>query len=274
MEETYTVITGSLGGIGSAFALECAQLNRNLILIDCLPNGNDLLRFIKARFPINAVYLDYDLVDEGARSEFSKYLDQNQIAINSLINIVGREYEGPFLGRTREEILHQIRLNMEVMVDLTYIVLNHRSTIDRVFLVNVASLAGFFPMPFKSLYAATKRFIIHFSLGLREEIRSFGNVTVLCPSGLPTNPESMRKIFLQGFWGKVTAMETSDVVHQTMRKVQRNTPVYIPGIPSRVMVWLASLLPEHWLAYYLGRRWGKRQVQLELWRMLQKNHGQ
>lgn len=272
MKETYTIITGALGGIGSAFALDCARLGRNLILIDCIPNGEEIIQFIQSRFSIKLLYLNYDLAKEDARSDFFDHINQNQFLINGLINVVGREYEGAFLDRTREEILHQTRLNMEAMVDLTYSSLNNRNPDERFLLVNIASLAGFFPMPYKSLYAATKRFIISFSLGLREEIRDFGNITVLCPSGLPTNAESMRKIFLQGFWGKVTSQETADVVQRTMRKVQRNVPIFVPGLLSKLMVWLASPIPETWLAHFLGRRWSKRQDQLDLWRMLQNNH--
>ena len=53
-------------------------------------------------------------------------------------------------------------------------------------LINVCSLAGFFPMPYKATYAASKRFLLDFSRALREEIKSFGTVTALCPSGMPT----------------------------------------------------------------------------------------
>jgi hypothetical protein len=91
------------------------------------------------------------------------------------------------------------RLNVEAMIDLSLFALVQRNRTSRFHLVNIASLAGYFPMPSKALYAATKRMIIQFSLGLREEIRGFGNVTVLCPVGVPTHAEVTRKIFLQGF---------------------------------------------------------------------------
>ena len=116
--------------------------------------------------------------------------------------------------------------------------------------------------------------IIQFSLGLREEIRGFGNVTVLCPVGVPTHAEVMRKIFLQGFWGKITSHDVSLIVHKTMDKVENNKPLYIPGLANKLLVWISQLIPLSWTARYLGRRWGHKQADLDVWRLSnsQGNH--
>lgn len=272
MEDVYTIITGALGGIGSAFALECARRGRNLLLVDIHEQADDLVGFLLNQFQIKIQYHPCDLTDHSARAELIHLLNHQQIKLNGLINVVGKEIEGAFIDRSREEILHLIKLNIEALIDLSLAALKLHDDSQHFFLVNVASLAGFFPMPYKSLYAATKRFIINFSLGLREEIREFGNVTVLCPSGLPTTAESMRKIFLQGFWGKITAQETYTVVRRTMDKVQRNVPIYIPGFPNKLIAWFANLLPDAWIAAYLRKRWGEKQVHLDLWQIVDKNH--
>jgi uncharacterized protein len=49
-------------------------------------------------------------------------------------------------------------------------------------------MTGFRPIPYASLYAATKAFTISFSMALAEEVRQYGVVVVtLCPGGTPTN---------------------------------------------------------------------------------------
>ena len=54
-------------------------------------------------------------------------------------------------------------------------------------------------MPVKATYAASKRFLLDFSLALREELRGLGaTVTVLCPAGLPNHPECIQAIEAQG----------------------------------------------------------------------------
>ncbi len=272
MEDIYTMITGAMGGIGSAFALECARRGRNLLLVDIHAQADDLISFLLDQSQVKIKYHPCDLSDQSDRAELISLLNQQQVKLNGLINVVGKEIEGAFIDRSRQEILHLIHLNIEALTDLSLAALKLREVSQRFLLVNVASLAGFFPMPYKSLYASTKRFIINFSLGLREEIREFGNVTVLCPSGLPTTPESMRKIFIQGFWGKITAQETNKVVSRTMDKVQRNVPIYIPGFSNKLIAWFANLLPEPWIAAYLRKRWGEKQAHLDLWRIVDKNH--
>jgi hypothetical protein len=199
-----------------------------------------------------------------------KNLRQKQITFSGLINIVGQEFEGPFLERSREDVLYMLQLNLGTMVDLTHTILKMRDETSRFLLVNVASLAAYFPMPYKAVYAATKRFVLNFSLALRKEIKDFGNVTVLCPGGLPTNSEAMKKIFLQGFWGKITAHDTATVARKTLGAVLKNKAVYTPGFPNRFLVGLSRLLPDPWVADYLSRRWSRKMDGLDLWRLTQK----
>jgi hypothetical protein len=266
----YFLITGALGGLGSAFALELAQEGQNLILVDKIPIEPEIAAYLSTRYGVQIGYYSCDLSDAIDRQTLLKTLDNSGCCIRGLINIVGREVEGPFLSQTREDMLNLMNLNMAAAVDLAHWSLNHRDEAERFLIINVASLAGFFSMPQKAVYAASKRFLITFSLALREEIKAFGNVLALCPAGLPTSPESMRKIFLQGFWGRITAQETAVVVRKSIQKARKNRPLYIPGISSRLLVWLARFLPGHWVSAYLARRWGKAQENLAFWRMTER----
>ena len=55
-------------------------------------------------------------------------------------------------------------------------------------IINVASTAGFQPVPFMATYAATKAFVLSFSEALWEENRPHGiQVMALCPGVTETN---------------------------------------------------------------------------------------
>ena len=55
-------------------------------------------------------------------------------------------------------------------------------------IINVASTAGFQPVPFMATYAATKAFVLSFSEALWEENRPYGiKVMALCPGVTDTN---------------------------------------------------------------------------------------
>ena len=162
MDNTYTIITGGLGGLGSAFADECARLGKNILLIDRHPDANALISHLQRKYNVDIRYVCCDLaIVESRQTLFSTIKDEN-LLFNGLINIVGQEIEGPFLDRSRDELLYMLQLNNEAMVDLSHEILNLREPNQRFMLVNIASMAGFFPMSNKSLYAASKRFIINF----------------------------------------------------------------------------------------------------------------
>ncbi len=87
-------------------------------------------------------------------------------------------------------------------MDVTHALLVHTDPSIPFWIITVSSLAAFFPMPVKATYAASKRFLLDFSLALREELRAVGaTVTVLCPAGLPTCERSIRGIEAQGWIG-------------------------------------------------------------------------
>ena len=270
MNSPYMLITGGLGGLGTAFAMECAQRGYNLLLVDRHPEADTIINFLKERYSVNIQYLSCNLADPDARKTLLEEIQARHMVFSGLINVVGQEFEGRFLERSREEIFYMLQLNLLVMVDLTHEILAMREEANRFLLVNVASLAAYFPMPYKALYAATKRFILNFSLALRKEIEDFGNVTVLCPGGLPTNSEAMKKIFLQGFWGKMTAHDTATVARKTLDYVKRNKAVYTPGLSNKLLVGLSRLLPETWLTAYLSRRWSEKMDHLDLWRLTEE----
>jgi short-subunit dehydrogenase len=149
-----------------------------------------------------------------------------------------------------------IRLNIEGTLEMTHALLTWRDPLQTFRVINVASLAAFSPMPVKATYAASKRFLLDFSLALREEIRGLGaSVTVLCPAGLPTTPECIQAIDAQGWIGQITTQDIGRVADQTLNAALNGEAVVIPGLINQVMQKLGSLIPSFILVSAIGRRW-------------------
>jgi len=135
-----------------------------------------------------------------------------------------------------------LRLNVEAPVELTHGLLGLRAGDGTFHVVNVASLAAFYPMPYKATYAASKRFLLDFSLALREELRGQGvTVTTVCPAGMPTTPECIAAIEAQGLMGQLTTLNTGSVAARTLDAAVAGRPVYIPGALNRFLCALDSL---------------------------------
>jgi hypothetical protein len=111
-------------------------------------------------------------------------------------------------------------------------------------------------MPVKATYAASKRFLLDFSLALREEVHDMGaSVTVLCPAGLPTTQECIQGIEAQGWVGQLTTQNIGLVAHQTINAALAGQAVVIPGFANQMLKSLGGLVPRRVLVYLIGRRW-------------------
>ncbi len=113
-------------------------------------------------------------------------------------------------------------------------------------------------MPVKAVYSATKRFLIQFTLALREEFPiDEVTFTVVTPAGMPTTQQAIRGIRAQGFLGKLTMMNVGDVAAKTIDHAMAGKAVYVPGFINQVARFVSGLLPETTRARMIGHHWKK-----------------
>jgi short-subunit dehydrogenase len=250
-------ITGATGGLGKAFAVECAGRGWDLYLTDLHQDRLALLAgSLHNTYGVGIDYLACDLTDPDGRAGLFATLRQKAVDFTFLINVAGLDYEGPFLDRSRDELRSIIRLNVEATLEVTHAILEIANPAVPLHVIIVSSLAAFYPMPVKATYAASKRFLLDFSLALRDEIRSRGaTVTALCPAGLPTTQSSLRSIQSQGLMGQLTTQDIGAVAAQAIEAALRDRPVVIPGALNRLLQIAGSLVPPRSLAAFIGRRW-------------------
>ena len=108
--------------------------------------------------------------------------------------------------------------------------------------LNVASTAGFQPVPFMATYAATKAFVLSFSEALWEENRLHGiKVMALCPGVTETNffaASRMQRPPVR------TAQTPEEVVEVGLRALRRSKGSVISGWTNRLMVETERLVPR------------------------------
>jgi short-subunit dehydrogenase len=250
-------ISGATGGLGKAFAVECASRGWDLYLTDLQTEKLAILaNGLMNAYGVDVRYRECDLTDLPSRSRLFDSLQAEGPRFWALINIAGVDFEGPFSDQTREAIRTIVRLNIEATLDVTHVLLECRDPSRTFRIINVASLAAFYPMPVKATYAASKRFLVDFSIALRDEVRGRGaTVTVLCPAGMPTTPGSLQGIEAQGLMGQLTTQNIGAVASRTLDCALHGRPVVIPGILNRLLQFAGSLVPPTSLASLIGKRW-------------------
>jgi short-subunit dehydrogenase len=256
-DKSLILITGATGGLGKAFAVECASRGWDVVLTDLRREPlEQLAGSLRGTYGVRALTLACDLTDAGARAGLFQQFASERLRFWGLINVAGTDFEGPFYEQSCQQIRTIVRLNIEGTLDVTHAIMAYRDPQAPFRIINVASLAAFYPMPVKATYAASKRFVLDFSLALRNELRETGaSVTVLCPAGLPTTQECIRAIEAQGLLGQITTQNIGAVACQTLNAALRGEALVIPGRLNRFIQMAGSLLPTGLVVELIGWRW-------------------
>ena len=258
--KSYLLITGATGGLGSAFAAESAKRGFDLVLTDLSQSGEGFAQRLAATYGVEVQYHACDLTSDEARTGLFAKLAEAGNCFWGLINVAGLDYEGAYAEIQRSQALRVLKVNLLANMDMTHEILQMRDPARTFRLINVCSMAGYYPMPFKATYAATKRFLLDISLALREEIKDFGTVTALCPGGMPTTEECMRAIFAQGYRGWATTVDPQKVAASTLNHALHGRAVYIPGFANKLLQAVSTLVPTSLKVHYVAARWRKAQA--------------
>jgi uncharacterized protein len=255
--QSMVFISGATGGLGKAFAVECASRGWSLFLTDIRPDRLETLAHgLRYTYGVRVLAEACDLTDADSRAGLFAAIRQRGLRFWGLINVAGVDFEGPFQERDRDQIRTIVRLNIEATLDVTHAILDCADPARVLRIITVSSLAAFYPMPVKATYAASKRFLLDFSLALRDEMRDHAaTVTALCPAGLPTTPACLKAIEAQGLMGQLTTQNIGRVAADTVDHALAGHAVYIPGLLNRMLHVLGALVPPSLLAHMVGQRW-------------------
>ncbi|MEN6570421.1 MAG: SDR family NAD(P)-dependent oxidoreductase [Anaerolineaceae bacterium] len=259
MRPQTVLITGAAGGLGKAFALECASRGWNLVLTDRSESLiNTLAESLERGYGIRVQTFACDLTDPVKREDLFRQVVSTGTRLTMLVNVAGIDHEGTFMAQTSQQIQEILRINVEAPLAMIHTAVQYRDRRSAFRIINVASLAAFYPMPSKATYASSKRFLLNFSMALNQEFKEMNaTVTALCPAGLPTTPECIKAIDAQGLAGALTTVDTGRAAYLTLEASLQGKPVVIPGFFNRLIHLAGSLVPANLLAAIIGKRWGE-----------------
>ena len=254
----YTFISGATGGIGKAFAVECAKLGFNLYLTG---RSKDKLEDLKRELlDINkdlSIYtFQCDLTSEKERKDLVDFAENNNLTFNRIINVAGIDTQKAFMDYTREKVLSQLQVNALSITDLTYMLLNHRC--DNTEVITISSMSGQSPMPYFAIYSASKNYLTNLFTALHYELKDKGvKVTAVLPGGVYTRPDIVEEIKSQGVWGKLSAKSPEFIAQKSLKAVRKNKVKYIPGFFNKLLNFIMKIIPKPIVLRFIARRWKK-----------------
>jgi short-subunit dehydrogenase len=240
------VITGASRGIGEAFAHLLASDGLRLVVVG--RNEGELNRVagvVTARHSASVLPIVLDLGEPGAGAAFAEELARRGLEPDIVINnagygLLGRAAELPIKTQTA-----MVDLNVRTVTDLSLRFLPRMIEKRAGGIINVASLASYFPGPHMAVYYATKAYVLSFSEALASEVSGSGvTVTALCPGVVPTGFQARAGMDDLTAFRRVPKMSAEAVARAGWEGFLRRDRVVLPGAATALMAWTSRLTPR------------------------------
>jgi short-subunit dehydrogenase len=244
-QENFALITGASRGLGMAFARALAGRHYNLVLVARSPEPlHAFASELRRSTPASVIDIQVDLSTPGAGQILAEQLSSGDIPINLLVNNAGFGLRGEFRSLSLLRQLEMLRLNNQAIVELTYSLLPGMLERRQKGIINVSSTAGFQPIPFASVYSATKAFLTTFSLALEQELRDAGvTVVTVCPGRLSKNQSGVSEQPARGKWAGIY-QSPDEVVEEALRVLANGGGLTVPGALNKFSVFAQRLIPR------------------------------
>ncbi|MDA3886728.1 MAG: SDR family NAD(P)-dependent oxidoreductase [Candidatus Delongbacteria bacterium] len=243
------IITGASSGFGVEFAKQIDQ-KFDLDEIWLIARRQEKLNST-AKLLLNAkgVVIKADLSTPEGINLIKTLLDTSQPEVKVLINNAGFGRTEKFEDSNEDYNESMIDVNVKAPVMLTKLSLSFMNTES--YVINVASSAAYAPLPYFSVYAATKAFLLSFSYSLNEELKSRNiSVTAVCPG--PASTEFFKSLTEK----KVNGFNIQDpikIVRKAIKDSMKRKSVSIYGYEMNFLRVVSKVLPRKILAYFSGK---------------------
>jgi short-subunit dehydrogenase len=236
------VITGASSGIGTEIARGLARRGFPLILVARRRERLDeLADQVTNEFSVGAEVLPLDLSDAESREKLADRLRNDAIA--GLCNSAGFGTSGRFYELPFERESEQVTLNALTLMELTRAALPGMIERGAGAVLNIASIAGFQPIPYMAVYSATKAFVLTFSEAVQEELHGTGvSVTALCPGPVPTEWAEIASA--ERFSIPLAQVSPHDVAEAAIEGMLAGRRSVVPGLVPKFVSTGGRLLPR------------------------------
>jgi len=252
------LVTGASTGIGYAIAKELARRGANLI-VSATARSEDKLHELSSEIKdlgseCHIFLEDLSKLNSG-RSLYDQIKLQN-LHVDLLINNAGYGRWGTFHEVEMEDYADMIQLNITSLSELSHLFIPDMISKGEGGVINVGSVASLTPVPYSSVYAATKAYVLSLSEGLRYEYRNSNiRIMALLPGATVSNfgqVATAKSDKLRERLNKRTKRSATGTVFQTSHEVAvecldgftKDKQFIIPGKGNRRTALITKLMPR------------------------------
>lgn len=244
--KTIAVITGASGGIGREFARRISEYGK-VDEVWAIARSADKLAALKDILPYPVKPVPFDLSKSENFEEYARILAEEKPFIKLLVNCSGFGKFAEMEDVPLSENLNMINLNCAAVTAMTQTSLPYMGKGSDI--IQIASVAAYQPVPYISVYAATKAYVLSFSRALNREVRSRGiHVMAVCPFWTKTDffDRAINKNDGKTVVKKYSVMyEPAQIVSRAYRDIKKkNKDVSMYGTVTKLQTISSKLFPH------------------------------
>jgi short-subunit dehydrogenase len=255
------VVTGASSGIGKAFAHYFASQGFDMLITGRRKEKiEEVAKEIRSEYGVNAEVILADLSVGGDLSGLLQAVgSKNNIAV--LVNNAGYGMDRSFIEDAIERQLTMVEVHVNAPLMLIHKVLPQMMERKAGIIINVSSLAAYFPAPGNTIYAGTKSFLKTFTESLHFEVSRQGiHVQCLCPgytySDFHRDGRGIKTNLMP--W-----MQPDEVVRYSLKCLEKGMVTCVPGFWNRFLVRMVTFLPRslyYRIAFKMGNAFTRRKT--------------
>jgi len=180
---------------------------------------------------------------------------KNLPPLSGVILNAGITSVGPFRSGSFETDSKLIQTNVAANIQLIRELLPALKASQGRILI-IASLGGMTPLPYQSVYAGTKAFMVNFGLSLREELKHENiGVSVFAPGGIKTEMTDIPA--MKGLEKEMAPV--ADVAAAALKTYDKMPAISVPGTQNKLIAAVSKILPRSFLASQAEKIYRKSQ---------------
>ena len=234
------VVTGASSGIGRELVYAIDR-EKKLDEIWVIARRADRLEELRSKCRNQIRPLALDLVKDESIAAYQALLEKEQPEIHLLVNAAGFGVFGPFAESDLQKVLDSARLNALSLTAMCHVSLPYMQKGDSI--INMGSNSAWQPVPYQTVYGASKSYVLNFSRALGRELKQQGiHVMCVCPGWIKTEFQEVARHddyirYVDRWYGP------DEVAVQAMKDLKKKKQVSILGHPVRRQVRLVKFLP-------------------------------
>ncbi len=259
------LVTGASSGIGLQYATALARdYHTDLLLVSNQQQEQvEAAEHLALTYGVKAIPLYMDLSRQDAAEQLHQYCEDNNLAVDILINNAGVFFFNPLTETSMKRLelmlmLHVVtvaKLTRLFAADMTKRQLTEAEQQERVlgrprrkgYILNMSSMSAWMAYPGIQTYNATKAFIYNFSKSIWYELYPQGvNITVMTPGAVDTAlfglAPNLRKLAVN----LTVSIPPEKLVKRALRRMFQGNKTDMPGLLNHLATPLLKHTPD-WL---------------------------